>query len=122
MIHAKGLTPQREKNEEYFLYELAQALLKATEDDFAGSEGHFKKARKYFRNAVNGCIDFYTPRYYLEYGLMLRAAGQGAKALTMFNKGMTLAEELGYTFYYETLRRVAGKRMERLNPGVLPLS
>ncbi|HHZ20795.1 MAG TPA: diguanylate cyclase [Firmicutes bacterium] len=116
MIHAKGLTPQREKNEEYFLYELAQALLKATEDDFAGSEGHFKKARKYFRNAVNGCIDFYTPRYYLEYGLMLRAAGQGAKALTMFNKGMTLAEELGYTFYYETLRRVAGEEDGEIKP------
>lgn len=119
-IHTKGLAPQREKNEEYFLFELAQALLKASEGDCDGSKQHFIKAQKYFGNVTNGCIKFYAPRYYLEYGLMLNKSGKGPRSLVVLKKGKELAETLGYTFYFETLLKLVAEGDNRIRPCRLP--
>ncbi|SCN25689.1 Bacteriophytochrome cph2 [Clostridium sp. N3C] len=101
-IKFQNLKPQPQKNEEYFLFELLQALIYKSEKRYDKADKQFQQALVYL-NKKNDVIIYMAPRFYYEYGLLYKEMNNYQGALELFNEGIKICEELHYTFYKDIL-------------------
>jgi diguanylate cyclase (GGDEF)-like protein len=101
-IKFQDLKPYPKKNEEYFLFELLQALIYKAEERYDVADKYFQEALVYLKKK-NDVIIYMGPRFYYEYGLMYKEMNNSKKAIELFNEGIDLCEELDYIFYKDIL-------------------
>lgn len=101
-IKFQGLKPQSEKNEEYFMFELLQALIFKAEKRYDKADQHFQQALVYL-NKKNDVIIYMGPRFYYEYGLLYKEIGNLERAIELFNEGINICQKLNYSFYKDVL-------------------
>lgn len=101
-IKFQELRPYPKKNEEYFLFELLQALIYKSEKRYEEADNHFQQALVYL-NKKNDVIIYMGPRFYYEYGLLCKEMKDSQRAVELFKEGIKISEELEYSFYKDIL-------------------
>lgn len=97
-IESRDLKPYPGKNEEYFQFELLQALLASVEGRHADADGFFSRARDYLLRE-NDIIIYMAPRFFWEWGKALRTRGDSKGAAGVMAEGASWAEKLGNSLY-----------------------
>lgn len=101
-IKLQNLKPQAEKNEEYFLFELLQALINKLEKRYDEAVKHFQRAEVYLKKP-NDVIIYMGPRFYYEYGLLYKDMQSTERAIELFNEGIKICDEFNFSFYKDIL-------------------
>lgn len=108
-IQVDRLEPYPEKNEEFFLLNLFQALLREGKLDESQEKTFFDNAEKYlFRSNDN--IQYWAPFFYWEKGQLLLRAKKNIQAGVELSKGLKAAQEQDNLFYSNIIQsQLAGK-------------
>jgi diguanylate cyclase (GGDEF)-like protein len=87
---------------EPFFMELFSGLYYKEKSNYEDSKDHFEKALLLL-NDIEYSIKYVYPRFYYEYGLMLKKFNRIKEAKKIFNRGLEYCEELDFDFHQDLI-------------------